>query len=61
MHIPASGNFLTDGHSMANRQILAPEALHDKLGYVQGRSTNVWGKSVPIFPQAVEVEDYWLY
>lgn len=34
MHIPASGNFLTDGHTIANRQIPAPEALHDKLGYV---------------------------
>lgn len=41
MHIPAPGNVLTDGHTILNRQILAPEALHDKLGYVQGRCTNV--------------------
>lgn len=53
MHIPASGNFLTDGHTIANRQIPAPEALYDKLGYLQGRSTNVGEKSVPIFPPAV--------
>lgn len=50
MHIPAPGNVLTDGQTITNRQIPAPEALHDKLGYVQGRSTNVRGKSYPIFP-----------
>lgn len=43
MHVTASGNALTDGHTIANRQIPAPEALHDKLGYVQSRSTNVGG------------------
>lgn len=43
MHVTASGNSLSDGHTMANRQIPAPEALRDKLGYVQTRSTNVAG------------------
>lgn len=56
MHIPASGNFLTDGHTIANRQIPAPEALHDNLGSVQDRFTNVGGMSVPIFPQAVKLQ-----
>lgn len=55
MHIPASGNFLAAGRTIADRQIPAPKALHDKLGYVQARSTNVGGESVPIFPQAVDL------